>query len=238
MASADAARISAGIAEAASLREQGNELWRQGAVNDAMVKYHHCLLHLNGLDRHRALAGAVGVFAGGGSAGTPLTEEQNAQWREVYVAANLNLAAGLLRVRLRASRAPGVALMTRVSGAHPGVPHHAAALSSDPAFCAVASLTPPLCVQKEKWARCVEVCNTALSQEPTSVKALLRRAKALLHLREADKARSDLDAVQAHSPGDADAAALRKQLAALEAQLAAQEAAVWRQAFAKSSLGA
>lgn len=100
----EAARISAGIAEAASLREQGNELWRQGAVNDAMVKYHHCLNHLNGLDRHGALGATVGMFAGGGGPETPLTAEQKALWREVFVAANLNLAAGLLRVRLSASR--------------------------------------------------------------------------------------------------------------------------------------
>jgi hypothetical protein len=100
----DAMRISAGIAEAAMLREQGNELWRQGAVNDAMVKYHHCLNHLNGLDRHSALGATVGLFAGGAGSETPLAAEQQAQWRELFVAANLNLAAGLLRVRLLASQ--------------------------------------------------------------------------------------------------------------------------------------
>ena len=219
----EAARISAGIAEAASLREQGNELWRQGAVNDAMVKYHHCLNHLNGLDRYSALGATVGMFAGGGGPETPLTAEQKALWREVFVAANLNLAAGLLRVRLPASRGAERCLL----GCSPGV-------DSVPSL----SLAPPSCFQKEKWARCVEVCNTALSHEPSNVKALLRRAKACLALREVDAARRDLDAVQAQNPTDQDAAAMRRDLARLDAELAAQEATLWKQAFAKSNLGA
>ena len=216
----EAARISAGIAEAASLREQGNELWRQGAVNDAMVKYHHCLNHLNGLDRHGALGATVGMFAGGSGPETPLTAEQKALWREVFVAANLNLAAGLLRVRPSASRVAGRWYLLPVDS----VPSP--------------SLAPSFCFQKEKWARCVEVCSTVLSHEPGNVKALLRRGKAYLALREADASRRDLAAVQAQNPADQDAAAMRRDLARLDAELAAQEATLWKQAFAKSNLGA
>jgi regulator of sirC expression with transglutaminase-like and TPR domain len=105
--------------------------------------------------------------------------------------------------------------------------------------CLVNSLArTPLCFQKEKWARCVEVCNTALSHEPGTCKALLRRAKAFLALREADAARRDLDAVQAQCPNDQDAGALRRDLARLDAELAVQEATLWRKAFDKSNLGA
>ena len=100
------------------------------------------------------------------------------------------------------------------------------------------SLAPSFCFQKEKWARCVEVCSTVLSHEPGNVKALLRRAKAYLALREADASRRDLAAVQAQNPADQDAAAMRRDLARLDAELAAQEATLWKQAFAKSNLGA
>lgn len=68
------------------------------------------------------------------------------------------------------------------------------------------------------------------------MKALLRRAKALIRLREADKARRDLDAVQAAQPNDPDARVLRRELAALDAEQAGQEARLWQSAFAKASV--
>jgi len=90
------------------------------------------------------------------------------------------------------------------------------------------------CLQREKWERCVEVCSTALEVEPGSVKALLRRAKAFLQLKDSAKAKADLDAIQASHPNEPDVPALRRELAQQDAVHAAEEARMWKDAFSRA----
>lgn len=102
----DSHHVDSRIAEAAALREEGNALWHAGDVKKAMFKYHACLNHLNGLDRGSALSSAMGRGTPGGEPASSFTTEQDAQWRALFVAANLNLAAGLVKVRGGAALLP------------------------------------------------------------------------------------------------------------------------------------
>jgi hypothetical protein len=107
--------IDSRIAEAAALREEGNALWHAGNVTGAMQKYHCCLNYLNGLDRSKALNSAFGGGLGAESSSS-MSAEQGEKWRALFVAANLNLAAGLVKVRRPALRTGAVGAM-RASGA-------------------------------------------------------------------------------------------------------------------------
>ena len=86
-------------------------------------------------------------------------------------------------------------------------------------------------LRKEKYERAAEACSAALELEPDHQKALFRRAKALLALRNSDAAAADLDRVEALDSGNADARALRRDLACLRNEEKRSASAVYAKMF-------
>lgn len=169
------------------------------------------LNHLTGLDKQHVLSALA--LGGGGASSSSLTPQQTAKASELALAAHLNLALCLLKVRQ-----DGCVVCPFGEGLCP--PSHAAPTS-----------------QKGKPERCVENCDRALALDPNNPKALFRRAKARTLLRDADGAEADLAKLEQVEPGNGDARALRVEVKKLRDEEARKSAEVYSKMFAKAQLG-
>jgi hypothetical protein len=108
-ASSGGGDVEAKLAVATALKDEGNALYKAGAVGEAMWKWFDLIGRLASLDKGRAAsAGGDGMASalaalGNGGGGPPLTPEQQRLVDELTVSVHLNMAAALLKARVRAA---------------------------------------------------------------------------------------------------------------------------------------
>lgn len=86
-------------------------------------------------------------------------------------------------------------------------------------------------LKRERWADARKHCSKVLEADPSNVKALYRRAQALVGLQEVVEAERDVKAALLEDPGSHDLLALERRVKALVKQLNRKEAGLYKSMF-------